>query len=38
MDSRKHVMKIRMTGPSSGDPDPKHVREFYETIVRMAAD
>lgn len=35
--ARNHVMKIRMTRPPSGDPDPKLVREFYETVVRMAA-
>ena len=36
--ARKHVMKIRMTRPPAGDPDPKYVREFYETVVRMATN
>ena len=35
--ARKHVMKIRMTRPPAGDVDPKMVREFYESIVRLAA-
>jgi hypothetical protein len=34
--ARNHVMKIRMTRPPSGNPDPNVVREFYETVVRMA--
>jgi hypothetical protein len=36
--ARNHVMKIRMTRPPSGDDDPEKLREFYESVVRMAAN
>lgn len=34
--ARNHVLKIRMTLPSSGDLDLKIWREFYETVVRLS--
>jgi hypothetical protein len=35
--ARNHVMKIRMTLPASGNLDLKTWREFYEAVVRSAA-
>lgn len=36
--ARNHIMKIRMTRPPSAEPAPAKMREFYEAIVRMAAN
>lgn len=36
--ARNHVMKIRMTRPPAADPAPARLREFYEAVVRLAAE
>lgn len=35
--SRDHILKIRVTRPPLGMLDPALMKEFYETVVRLAA-